>query len=106
MDALPHRRRHQRHRLARHAHRHIGAEPPTEYRHNMNATDLLETQPTAISQQLSAIGVGVSVVIPLLNEAESLLPLYQEINATLAELALPGSAEIIFVDDGSTDGSL
>jgi glycosyltransferase involved in cell wall biosynthesis len=71
----------------------------------MNVIDVLETQTTAISYQPSAIGVSVSVVVPLLNEADSLRPLYQEIADAIGEMAVLGSAEIIFVDDGSTDGS-
>ena len=45
----------------------------------------------------------ISVVIPLLNEAESLPELYERIVAHTAEVGL--SYEIIFVDDGSSDGS-
>lgn len=47
----------------------------------------------------------LSLVVPLVNEAESLQTLYREIIETLAALDLPGGAEIIFVDDGSTDAS-
>lgn len=43
----------------------------------------------------------LSFVIPVLNEAESLLQLYQEIKHNLGA----HSAEIIFIDDGSSDGS-
>jgi glycosyltransferase involved in cell wall biosynthesis len=50
-------------------------------------------------------GIDLSVVVPLFNEVESLPDLYAEIAAALASLDLPGAAEIIFVDDGSTDGS-
>ncbi|MBC7239901.1 MAG: glycosyltransferase, partial [Chloroflexi bacterium] len=45
----------------------------------------------------------LSIVIPLLNEAESLRQLYAEITAVCEAEGL--DAEIIFVDDGSTDGS-
>src|SRR5215217_3443354 len=45
----------------------------------------------------------VSLVIPVLNEAESLEPLYREID----EVARRGGfeLEILLVDDGSNDGS-
>ena len=45
----------------------------------------------------------LSLVIPVLNEAESLEPLYREID----EVARRGSYEldVLFIDDGSTDGS-
>ncbi len=46
--------------------------------------------------------VDISVVIPLYNERESLPELQQQIHAALSE---EFSFEIIFVDDGSTDGS-
>jgi glycosyltransferase involved in cell wall biosynthesis len=47
--------------------------------------------------------VDISIVIPLLDERESLRPLSQKIQATMEADGRP--YEIIFVDDGSTDGS-
>jgi len=47
--------------------------------------------------------VEISVVIPVFNERESLGILYQKICAQLEEL--DKSFELIFIDDGSTDGS-
>jgi dolichol-phosphate mannosyltransferase len=41
-----------------------------------------------------------SVVIPVLNEAENVLPLLDELTASLGDA---GDYEIVFVDDGSTD---
>lgn len=46
----------------------------------------------------------VSIVVPLLNEEESLRPLYNEIKKVLKTIST--DYEIIFVDDGSTDKSL
>jgi glycosyltransferase involved in cell wall biosynthesis len=46
--------------------------------------------------------IDISVVIPLLNEEDNLVPLYDEINQALAGKY---SYEIIFVDDGSKDKS-
>ena len=46
----------------------------------------------------------VSVVVPLLNEESSLEELYREIAAALEPRGEP--FEVVFVDDGSTDGSL
>ena len=43
----------------------------------------------------------VSVVVPVLNERESLPELHARIGAALAEV----SHEVVYVDDGSTDGS-
>jgi glycosyltransferase involved in cell wall biosynthesis len=45
----------------------------------------------------------LSLVIPMLNEAESLAPLHAEIDAVAKAHAL--NIEIVFVDDGSTDAS-
>jgi glycosyltransferase involved in cell wall biosynthesis len=44
---------------------------------------------------------AISIVIPLLNEADNIFPLYHDLKRTLEEC---GRAwEVIFVDDGSTD---
>jgi dolichol-phosphate mannosyltransferase len=45
----------------------------------------------------------ISVVIPVYNETDSLLPLHAEIAAVAQRESL--DIEIVFVDDGSTDGS-
>ena len=47
--------------------------------------------------------MDISVVIPLLNERESLPELHERIVSTMASEGL--SYEVIFIDDGSTDGS-
>jgi len=59
---------------------------------------------TAVVHELPAESpTAVSVVIPLYNEAPTLRTLYGELRAALDRL---GEAwEVIFVDDGSTDGS-
>lgn len=46
----------------------------------------------------------ISVVAPVLNERESLPELYRELTDVLTEIGRP--YEIVFVDDGSTDGSV
>lgn len=48
--------------------------------------------------------VAVSVVVPIFNEVESLPELYDRLVKTLDNAGVP-SYELIFVDDGSTDGS-
>src|SRR6266511_5605851 len=50
-----------------------------------------------------ALGCRVSVVIPCLNEAETIAECVRRARAVLADSALPG--EVIVVDNGSTDGS-
>jgi glycosyltransferase involved in cell wall biosynthesis len=47
--------------------------------------------------------IDLTLIVPVLDEAESLPILWQEIEAVLGSLGR--SAEIIFVDDGSTDAS-
>ncbi|GJL81933.1 MAG: dolichol-phosphate mannosyltransferase [marine bacterium B5-7] len=44
----------------------------------------------------------LSVVLPVYNEADNVQPMYEEIRDALSSLEF----EILFVDDGSTDGSL
>jgi dolichol-phosphate mannosyltransferase len=46
----------------------------------------------------------ISLVIPVYNEEQSLEPLAAEIRASMAQVGRP--YEVLFVDDGSTDGSL
>ena len=46
----------------------------------------------------------ISVFLPVYNEEPNLPPLHAKLDEALAKLGR--SAEIVFVDDGSTDGSL
>lgn len=76
-----------------------------------------QTQPDAaatgtahgiVAHRLAAAAVGepvasLSVVIPIYNEIGNIAPLHAELAAELAAIGKP--YEIIFVDDGSTDGS-
>jgi glycosyltransferase involved in cell wall biosynthesis len=57
----------------------------------------------APSQPAPPTRLGISVVIPVYNEEESLRPLYDALNAQLTQLGT--SYEMIFVDDGSRDGT-
>ena len=46
----------------------------------------------------------ISVVLPLLNEEDNIGPVYEQVRAVLVDdLKMP--CELVFVDDGSTDGS-
>ncbi len=47
--------------------------------------------------------MDLSIVVPLYNEQESVVPLYDAISRALLEVT--GQAEIIFVDDGSRDNT-
>ncbi|NKB43074.1 MAG: glycosyltransferase [Alphaproteobacteria bacterium] len=46
-----------------------------------------------------------SVVVPVLNEAGNIQPLIDEIAVAMASLAGNSNHEIVYVDDGSTDGT-
>jgi glycosyltransferase involved in cell wall biosynthesis len=76
----------------------------------------VQTDPTIDSQPTNLVDEGdraaldsegvigsLSIVIPVYNEVESVEPLYQEIVAAVEPLALPW--ELIFIDDGSSDGT-
>jgi glycosyltransferase involved in cell wall biosynthesis len=61
-------------------------------------------QPRQPHEQNQPTGkITVSVVIPLLNEEESLRDLHEQLKNSLSRI--PGNYELIFVDDGSTDNS-
>lgn len=47
--------------------------------------------------------IDLSIVIPVFNERENLIPLIQEIRAVMDKLRL--NYEVLFIDDGSSDGS-
>jgi glycosyltransferase involved in cell wall biosynthesis len=47
--------------------------------------------------------VSISIVVPIFNEQENVPRLHQQLTAVLPDLE--GPYEIVFVDDGSTDGS-
>lgn len=64
-------------------------------------TTLEERSSTAVDPSPAPEPVDLSLVIPVLNEEESLRPLVEEIDRALADRRY----EIIFIDDGSSDGS-
>ena len=72
--------------------------PKKRYYKPQGAPGEQQAPPTRISFQ------KISLVVPLLNEEESILPLINEIRKAIKPLNKP--YEVIFVDDGSTDGSL
>ncbi len=61
------------------------------------------TESSAVPPRRPVGAIDLSIVIPVFDEAGSLRELYRELCAVLA--SLPLRSEIIFVDDGSTDGS-
>jgi dolichol-phosphate mannosyltransferase len=62
----------------------------------------LDTDAPAVHRSASTRRT-VSVVVPLLNEEATLEQLYQELESALSATAVDW--EVVFVDDGSTDGS-
>jgi glycosyltransferase involved in cell wall biosynthesis len=55
------------------------------------------------AEPAAAATPDVTVVVPVLNEEATLQPLYDGVSATLAAAAI--EAELIFIDDGSTDAT-
>ena len=66
------------------------------------ALDTLHDHPAAVPAGDNA--PDISVFLPVFNEEPNLRPLHEKLDRALAELGR--MAEIIYVDDGSTDGSL
>jgi glycosyltransferase involved in cell wall biosynthesis len=80
--------------------RQTGISPYVDGKANMSTIPL--DSPSDISPEPIA-KAEVSIVIPLLDEVESLESLYAQLQSLLSRLQR--SAEVIFVDDGSTDRS-
>src|SRR3954465_3362068 len=59
--------------------------------------------PGSVSKSIIMSGVEISVVIPIRNEAPSLVELHRELTETLTAWGRP--YEVLIVDDGSTDES-
>jgi glycosyltransferase involved in cell wall biosynthesis len=68
-----------------------------------NPTSAIEPHPDASLAPLQDTQLGISVVVPVFNEEQSLRPLYDVLTTSLDGLGQ--SYEILFVDDGSRDGS-
>lgn len=49
--------------------------------------------------------MNLSIVIPIFNEEESILPLYEQLTSVLRKFPDIDKYELVFVDDGSTDSS-
>lgn len=52
---------------------------------------------------MASSDIKISVVVPIFNEEESLVELHQKLSSALCSLEKP--VEILFIDDGSSDGS-
>src|SRR5438270_1586891 len=61
----------------------------------------INIEPEALTPESSAQTVAISVVVPVLNEEQSIKPLFEKLSTQLNSLGQ--NYEIIFVDDGSTD---
>jgi dolichol-phosphate mannosyltransferase len=72
---------------------------PARVRHGLHSA----RRNAAVFTQFNLVRLQLSVVIPVCDEAENVGPLAREIHAALAPYA---PSEIIFVDDGSTDGTV
>ncbi|HXL79388.1 MAG TPA: glycosyltransferase family 2 protein [Pyrinomonadaceae bacterium] len=70
----------------------------------MKIYDEEETLPDNVAISMSGGKPEVSVFLPVYNEEPNLLPLHAKLDEALK--ALGHTAEVIYVDDGSSDGSL
>ncbi|MCZ6770298.1 MAG: glycosyltransferase family 2 protein, partial [Acidobacteria bacterium] len=52
---------------------------------------------------MTEIGLELSIIIPVFNEVQALQPLYDQLKSSLHPWE--SSCEILFIDDGSSDGS-
>ena len=50
--------------------------------------------------------IELTIVVPVMDEEESVEPFVARVGAILSSLLPDTAAEILFVDDGSTDGTL
>ncbi len=64
--------------------------------------EAIEAKPSTLAEE-SEPKTWLSVVIPVFNEKDNLVPLHAELTVVLQ--SMEGSYEILFVDDGSSDGS-
>src|SRR6266849_5826123 len=63
----------------------------------------LTVEPESLPLEPSEQAVAISFVVPVMNEQQSIAILYEKLSAQLDSLGK--SYEVIFVDDGSTDGT-
>jgi glycosyltransferase involved in cell wall biosynthesis len=61
------------------------------------------TEPESLTPPSPSQEVALSVVVPVMNEQESVRPLFEKLSAQIEQLGK--QYEVIFVDDGSTDGT-
>lgn len=71
---------------------------------NLESQRIPRPNDTVIARENAADHLGLSVVIPVLNEEENVGELHSLLAGELD--AIPVCSEIIFVDDGSTDGTV
>ena len=58
-------------------------------------------EPEALTPESSIQKIAISVVVPVMNEEQSIKPLFEKLSTQLTSLGQ--NYEVIFVDDGSTD---
>jgi glycosyltransferase involved in cell wall biosynthesis len=80
------------------------AQQGQQQRRNPSGRRFDRRAPNLQRQPTNRLTGSISVVIPLLNEEESLVELSKQLEAVLERIA-KGRYEVIFIDDGSTDSS-
>jgi glycosyltransferase involved in cell wall biosynthesis len=76
---------------------------PVEHCHMQHIESAAHARPEAVAPAQGQTVLALSIVVPVKDEERSLQPLYVALTAELERLER--SYEVIFVDDGSTDGS-
>src|SRR5256712_12694024 len=61
----------------------------------------INLEPEALTPESSEQTIAISVVVPVMNEEQSIKPLFEKLSTQLNSLGQ--NYEVIFVDDGSTD---
>jgi undecaprenyl-phosphate 4-deoxy-4-formamido-L-arabinose transferase len=69
-----------------------------------NVSSLPSAQGSGAEPERATARPDISIVVPVFNEAENLLPLHQRVTDTMAQMCR--AYEIWYVDDGSSDTSL
>jgi glycosyltransferase involved in cell wall biosynthesis len=69
----------------------------------MQQTEILQQAPEILTSETFSRQAALSIVVPVLNEQESVRLLYEKLSAQLDQIGK--RYEVIFVDDGSSDGT-
>ena len=84
-----------------HAEGHYGIQAWSSAKADKETKSILEKNKTCMSGNSE---INISVIIPVFNEGQNILPLYEKLRSVLKKI--DGDYEVIFIDDGSSDNTL